>query len=103
MVRLFIAVRMLHLSLVKTLTQFVPALISSTVMGVAVWLTLMAGQTWPALLTLLAAVAVGAVVYPAVLWFFERELMLRVFDMIRSRILGDDDEDEESEAVESEV
>jgi O-antigen/teichoic acid export membrane protein len=99
MVRLIIAVRILKLSFIKTIAQFIPAGISSLFMGLAVWSVLMVGRDWSNVLTLIAAVAAGAVVYPIVLWFFERELILRVIGMARSRLSGDDEDDSEDESV----
>jgi lipopolysaccharide exporter len=84
-VRLLIAVRLLDLSLSKTLAQFIPSVVGSAIMGVAVWLTIQVLGNLPNLVILVIAIIVGALVYIAVMWWLEREMVTRVVSTLRER------------------
>jgi hypothetical protein len=76
--RLAIAIRLLRLSIQETLAQFVPALVGSAVMGLAVWGTLQLLAPLPGLIVLLGAVGAGLLSYAAALSIVERDLVLEL-------------------------
>ncbi len=85
-IRMIVASRVLKLPIRMFLAQFVPSVTGGLVMGAAVWLTLTLTSSLPDLASLVLAVLVGAVVYAAALWWLERDLALRVLEMIQDRI-----------------
>ncbi|MFN8373160.1 MAG: lipopolysaccharide biosynthesis protein [Anaerolineae bacterium] len=86
-VRLFIAIRLLELPVSKTFAQFIPSVVGSAIMGVAVWLSLQATAGLPGVISLVLSIAVGGLVYIAALYWLERDMVLRVAGQLRERFL----------------
>ena len=86
LIRLAIAMNIIKLSIRETFGQFVPAAASALVMGIAVFTVgqLLAGT--PTVVILVGQLIAGAIAYPVTLWFFERDLILRIVDMVQSRL-----------------
>jgi O-antigen/teichoic acid export membrane protein len=84
-VRLLIAVRLLNLSLSKTLAQFIPAVVGAAIMGVVVWFILQVTDSLPHLLALILAIVAGAVVYGGAMYWLEREVFTQVVNTLRER------------------
>lgn len=85
LIRLLIAVHVIELDLVETLRQFVPAVASATVMGIAVYVAGLLLSSLPNILVLVGQVLIGALTYAIALWFFERDLLMRAIDMVAWR------------------
>ena len=69
------------------LAQFLPSVISSAIMSIAVGSVLVLTTQWSALGILLLAVPVGAITYVIALWWLEREVVLSAVGMIRSLVI----------------
>jgi PST family polysaccharide transporter len=80
--RLTIAIYLLKLSVRETLSQFIPSVVGSAIMGAAVWGVLQLTASWPGLITLGAAGITGGISYTAALWWLERDLILSLLERI---------------------
>ncbi|MHB8626578.1 MAG: lipopolysaccharide biosynthesis protein [Aggregatilineales bacterium] len=85
--RLTIATRTLKMPLRTILAQFLPSVISSAIMSIAVGSVLVLTTQWSALGILLLAVPVGAITYVIALWWLEREVVLSAVGMIRGLVI----------------
>lgn len=86
LIRLVIAMNILNLGTKETFEQFIPALASAIIMGLAVFGMGQALASLPAFVILIGQLLAGAIAYPSALWFFERDLVLRIVDMLQSRL-----------------
>lgn len=86
MVRLVIAMNVIKLGVRETFGQFVPAIASAIVMGIAVFTVGQLLASTPTIIILIGQLLAGAIAYPVTLWFFERDLILRIVGMVQSRI-----------------
>ncbi len=91
-VRLTIAVRLLHLSVRHTLAQFIPAVAGSAFMAATVFPVLELFKTIGDLPALIAAVLVGVISYGASLWWLERDLMLALAERLGRGDGGSDEQ-----------
>jgi len=82
---LIIANRIIRISPGHLVKALLPALLSSTVMFVGTWLIGMLLGDIQASLRLLALMVSGAILYIAATMLFNREIMIRVFKMIRKK------------------
>lgn len=78
LLRLVVGSWLVEVPMSKILRQFVPATVGSTVMGIAVFGTLLLTESWPPLLALIALVLVGGVSYGAAMFGFERERIMEL-------------------------
>ncbi len=83
-VNLFIATRLLSIRVVDLLDAFKPAVLSSLIMAVVVYLVLFASSGWENWQQLVLSVVSGGLVYGASLWVFQREVVMEVISRIRS-------------------
>ncbi len=97
MIRLIIAMNILKLGVRETFGQFVPSIASAIIMGIAVFATGQVLASTPTLVILIGQLIAGAIAYPASLWFFERDLVLRIIDMVQSRLNKVKNKDVDSE------
>lgn len=86
MIRLFIAINVIKLDVRETFSQFIPAIASATIMGIAVYLVGELVSSMPDIVILISQLIAGAIAYPIALWFFERDLVLRIVGMVQSRL-----------------
>lgn len=84
--RLVIAARILRLKPERVLMQFVPAVVGTVIMIPAAIFTMSLTESWAPLPSLLVTAGVGAAVYAGAMWWFERELILEVYYILRHRI-----------------
>lgn len=84
--RLTIATRTLKISLRTILAQFLPSLIGSALMSIAVCIVLALTLQWSDLGVLLVAVPVGAITYGVALWWIERDVILNAVELVRDLI-----------------
>ncbi len=78
LLRLVVGSWLVEVPMSKILRQFIPATVGSTVMGLAVFGTLLLTESWPPLLALIALVLVGGVSYGAAMFGFERERIMEL-------------------------
>lgn len=103
--RLALAVHILKLPVLHTLSQFVPALVGASVMAPAVYLMISITHTWAPIASLLISVIVGIIVYTLVLWRVENEMFTEIVGIIEwriRRIFIKDDEDTDQELLSEE-
>ncbi|MCA9872154.1 MAG: lipopolysaccharide biosynthesis protein [Anaerolineales bacterium] len=84
LLNLVVAARLLDTPLSRITRTFWPSLAAGTVMAVIVRALLSQLGDWPSIWQLVAGVAVGAVVYGAILWFWQREVILQAVVSLRA-------------------
>ena len=97
-VRLVIASQILHMPLMKMVSQFSTSVVGTVIMGAVVLLVITVVSPVNGFLALVLAVIVGAIVYSACMWWLERELAETVLDIVQRKVLkrGKHKEDDES-------
>lgn len=84
--RMGIAIRLLQLSVKNTLAQFVSAVIGGTFMSFIVLVTLQLTANLLLFVSLSLSVFTGVISYLVALWWLERDLLLQVMVIVKSRI-----------------
>ena len=87
-ISLTVITRMFNISGFSLLAAFHPAFVGSSVMSIAVVLTLSLTAAQPHLLQLISSVLVGALSYGVALWWLQRDIILRARKTLRSAFSG---------------
>ncbi len=88
LISLLVTARILSLPLRELIKLLSPSIFSGTVMGFVVYLILQLTNSLSSLGQLLVAIPAGGLVYLAVLWFVQRDLVLGAYEKVVAAILG---------------
>ena len=87
-VSVVIACTMLTISFKEIVEVAAPAVISSALMSVVVFIVMSGIDDSQALLELIVGVVIGGITYVGSLWIFQRALVLQSINMLRSAVVG---------------
>ncbi len=81
--RLGIATRTLKMPFRTIMAQFIPSLVGSALMSIAIVIVFALTLQWSDIAILVVSIPVGALTYAAALWWLERDVILNGLDMLR--------------------